>query len=335
MGDVRLACVAPAFRFEIILALRLLISDQNENMEIVRANQREFVDRWYDSFAPVRGTIDTAMRPGSYMLCQALLPAGDSLMGVQACLRDFLEKGRFDAVDIEPAQMAEWQHAAAALGEVLPDFHEQCFREEWQRWEPALAEAGYRIREVLDGSDVFAFVEEFTGRDYGALDASLHPSEFVRPSAFVLHRGSRMAIVGQHQVDEIWQLAAVVHESGHRLFRIPDWHATGSLTAEDMEWVESLLPPDWQDTGYSEIRHYFEETFLEALAFSVVGHLLPDQRERVRERAMGNFRDRQLVLGPGLYEATETEYDPEAFRRYDDFVASLVRSRRLSVAPES
>lgn len=333
MGSVRLTSIAPAFRFEAILALRLLTSDQSDSMQIVRANQREFVDRWYDSFAPMRSIIDTAMEPSSFMLCQALLPAEDTLTGVQACLRDFLDGGRFNAVDIEPGQIQMWRSAVLALDKLLLDFHQQCFRHEWERWEPVLDEAGARMRELLDRIDVFGFVEKFTGRDYGTLQATVHPSEFARPSSFVLSKGTEMAMVLQHHIDEIWLIGAVVHESGHRLFRTPDWHETGALTEEDMRWLESLLPPGWQDTGYSEVRWYFEETFLEALAFSVVGRLLPDHKERVRERAMWNFQNRQLVLGPAIYEATEAEYDPEAFVRYDDFVASLVQGRRLSAAP--
>jgi len=187
MGDVPLVGIAPAFRFELLQALRLLISDQSDSMQIVRGNQREFVDRWYGSFGDMRSAIDRAMKPGSYMLCRALLTADDTLEGMQQCFRDLLTRlssGPTWAVDIAPSETELWRAALTALASVLPEFHSRCFRQEWERWKTVLDESATRMREAVEGLDVFSFVEQFTGRDYGRFEATVHPSEFVRPSRF-------------------------------------------------------------------------------------------------------------------------------------------------------
>ena len=335
MGQVTLTAIAPAFRFEIILALGLLTSEKDYYMEVAHRVHREFVDRWYEAFTSMRDVIDSAMAPGRSRLCFFLRTTEDTLPAVQEDFRELhhqLSAGRVeevaDRIDVDKTDL--WREAAAALVTVLPEFHGQCFRHEWPRWKPALDESADQTRKLLQRVDLFAFVERFTGRDYGALEAAIHPSEFVRPSAWVIPRGSCITMVVPYKSDDIWRLVGLVHESGHVLFRHPDWYETGSFAADDMAWLESLLPPGWQEeVGYPTIRAYFEETFLEALAFSVVVRLLPDQRERVSEQAMEDFRNRGLVLLPSIYEATENEYDPSAFRRYDDFLAKLVKERRL------
>jgi hypothetical protein len=333
VGQVRLASIAPAFRFEIIQALRLLISDQSMNAQIVRSNQREFVDRWYDRFAPIRADIDAAMAPGSYSLCWFLLTAEDTVPGMLAHLRRVSDRVSAGTVEGVPTfvntDRATWSRAVDALEKVLPEFHAQCFRQEWERWQPIIEESAARMRQVAAEVDIFGAVERFTGRDYGRLEAAVYPSKWVRPSNFVIHREDRMAMVLQHQTDEIWFLTGLVHESGHVLFRNPDWFEACALTEDDMAWVEALLPDDWRDTGCWTARQYLEETFLDALAFGIVGRLLPDQQASVCERAMENFRNRSLVLGPSIYEATAAEYQPGTSARYDDFVASLVRDRKL------
>ncbi len=326
--------IRPAFRFELIQALRLLISSPSESAQIIRANHPEFVSRWYDVFADLRSDIDAVFGAGSYWLCRALLNTADSLEGVRhemASLLDRLSAGpAADTLEqILPTERAAWRRAVAAAGSVLPEFHARCFAGEWARWQPALNAAAGRFGAALQPEEVLDAIEAFAGREFGPLRVSVHPSEFVRPSAFLLDRGTRLAVVLQHQIDEIWLLVTLVHETGHRLFRHPDWHDDGTLTTDDLIWVESLLPPGWQDTGYSQIRYYLEESFLEALAFAVALQLLPHRDDEVRDRARRDFEQRRLVLAPFLLQATESDYSPQAFGRYDRFVASLVAERAL------
>ncbi len=338
MGEVKVVAIAPAFRFEILLALGLLTSEQDYYMEVAHRTHREFVDRWYDSFADMRDTIDTAMAPGRSELCYFLRTTDDTLAAVQDDFRQLhreLSEGPAAEVTdrIAPGPPDVWREAAAALVTVLPEFHARCFRKEWEQWRPVLEESATRMRSLLERVDPFRCAEQFSGREYGMLEAELHPSEFVRPSAWVIPRDGRITIVGWHGSDDIWTLGCLVHESGHVLFRHPDWYEAGQFTAEDMAWLESLIPPGWQEeVGYGTVRNYFEETFLEAFAFSVAARLLPDQRERVREQMMQDFRNRGLVLLPSIYDATEADYDPAAWPRYDDFLAQLVRSRAISAA---
>ncbi len=338
MGEVKVVALAPAFRFEILLALGLLTSEQDHYMEVAHRTQREFVGRWYDPFADIRDVIDTAMAPGRSALCYFLRTREDTVAAVQDDFgrlhRELSEGASAELRDrIAPGPPDLWREAAAALVTVLPEFHAWCFREEWERWRPVLEESATRMRSLLARVDPFPCAEQFSGRDYGLLEAALHPSEFVRPSAWVIPRDSRITIVKWHGDDDIWTLVGLVHESGHVLFHHPDWYEAGRFTVEDMAWLESLIPPGWQEeVGYGTVRNYFEETFLEAFAFSAAGRLLPDQRERVREQVMQNFRDRGLVLLPAIYEATEADYDPADWPRYDDFLTQLVRSRRISAA---
>lgn len=333
MSGVNLINIVPAFRFEIIQALRLLVSDQDDYAQIVRANQQVFVERWYDHFAPMRQLIDTAMAPVSYQLCYALLMADDTLAGMQECLRQ-LSAQLANGEEIEFIQRKDekvWCDGVAALEKVLPVFYEECFKEEWRAWQPVLGKAAARMQQVLQGLNIFDVVEQFTGRKYGSLLAEIHPSESVRPGGFVLRRAGRMAMVLQYQNDLIWLLAGVIHESGHTLFRQPYWYEMSSLDDQDVRWLESLLPGNWRDTGYSEIRYYLEETFLEALAFIIAKQILPKQKEQIHQQAIENFRNRQLVLGPSIYQLTEDEYDPREFARYDDFLVRLIKERKIEV----
>jgi hypothetical protein len=337
MGRVDVIEVAPAFRFEVVLALRLLTSDQSDFAQIVRANQREFVDRWYEPTAPLRSAIDAAIAPGGYWfwLCHSLLLAGNTVAGVQGELRrQRAEADERTMAAFTPTEGEAWLQAAAAVEAVLPEFHEQCFRHEWARWEPLLNQSAARMRDVITRVPIFPFVESFTGRDYGSLEMSVHPSEYVRPSDFAIGRDGRDALVLQRERSDTSLIMSVVHESAHGLFRHPDWFETGSFTPEDMAWLESLLPSGWQAIGYETIRYYVEETFLTALAYNITGRLLPpERRDEVHEQALRNFRERELVLGKSIYEATEAEYDPAKYDQYDDFLTALVQERRVEAEP--
>ena len=83
MGEVKVVAIAPAFRFEILLALGLLTSEQDYYTEVAHRTHRPFIDRWYDSFADIRDTIDTAMAPGRSELCYFLRTTEHTVAAVQ------------------------------------------------------------------------------------------------------------------------------------------------------------------------------------------------------------------------------------------------------------